>query len=229
MSLEPDISSEVGRLKRELEESERRRKKLEKNIESVEKRLRLIVENVNEIVYALDSNGLITFISDGVKRYGFSAEELLGMSILELVHPEDRERAVHRVNERRTGERCTRSYEIRFLTKSRWKKVRVGGAGEPGEFPLVRVTAEGQYFLDDENRLSFAGTFGVVIEDGGTGETECVSRYLIPVCANCKSIRDAAGRWDRMENFLDRCFHLKFTHTICPECMRRLYPGMEED
>jgi len=228
MSLEPDISSEVDRLKRELEESERRRKKLERNIETVERRLRLIVRNVNGIVYALDSNGLITFISDDVERYGFTAEELLGMSMLELVHPEDRERAVYRVNERRTGKRRTQSYEIRFLTRNQWKKGGKRSLRGKEKFPLVRVTAEGQYFLDEDNRLSFAGTFGVAIEDGAAGETGC-GGYLVPVCASCKSIRDPAGRWEPMESFMGRRFHLKFTHTVCPDCMRRLYPEAAED
>lgn len=44
---------------------------------------------------------------------------MLGTNILEIVHPEEREKAWYRINERRTGKRCTKSMELRLLTKEK--------------------------------------------------------------------------------------------------------------
>ena len=48
---------------------------------------------------------------------------------------------------------------------------------------------------------------------------------LIPICANCKKIRDDSGYWQQVENYIQRHSDAKFTHGICPECAVILYPG----
>lgn len=45
----------------------------------------------------------------------------------------------------------------------------------------------------------------------------------IPICANCKKMRDEAGSWDRLESFLRRHHQLVMTHGICPDCALELY------
>jgi hypothetical protein len=45
----------------------------------------------------------------------------------------------------------------------------------------------------------------------------------IPICANCKKMRDEAGSWDRLESFLRRHHQLVMTHGICPDCEHELY------
>ena len=82
-----------------------------------EQALNSILRNSPDIIYQLDPKGAITYVNDTVKEYGYSKEELIGKNILEFIHPDDREKAVHRINERRTGDRSTKSLEIRFLRK----------------------------------------------------------------------------------------------------------------
>jgi PAS domain S-box-containing protein len=48
---------------------------------------------------------------------------------------------------------------------------------------------------------------------------------LIPICANCKKIRDDSGYWQQVESYIQRHSDAKFTHGICPECAVILYPG----
>jgi hypothetical protein len=58
---------------------------------------------------------------------------------------------------------------------------------------------------------------------------------ILPICANCKRIRvdDAAPRnlrsWIRIESYLSTRTDALFSHTICPECMKKLYPDLTED
>lgn len=51
---------------------------------------------------------------------------------------------------------------------------------------------------------------------------------LLPICASCKRIRDDRGDWHQMENYIRSHSNADFSHGICPECIRRLYPEMAD-
>ena len=48
-------------------------------------------------------------------------------------------------------------------------------------------------------------------------------RGLLPVCAGCKKIQEADGRWQILEDFLKAHANVELTHGFCPECESRLY------
>jgi len=52
---------------------------------------------------------------------------------------------------------------------------------------------------------------------------------LLPICASCKKIRDDKGYWSKIESYI--CSHSKveFSHSICPDCARKLYPDLYDD
>ncbi len=50
---------------------------------------------------------------------------------------------------------------------------------------------------------------------------------LLPICANCKDIRDDKGYWNRIEVFIHEHSEADFTHGICPKCAKELYPGIK--
>ncbi len=47
---------------------------------------------------------------------------------------------------------------------------------------------------------------------------------LIPICSNCKKIRDDKGYWEQLELYIRDHSDLEFSHGICPECAKKLYP-----
>jgi PAS domain-containing protein len=47
---------------------------------------------------------------------------------------------------------------------------------------------------------------------------------MLPICANCKRVRDEHDFWEQIESYLHRRSKLEFTHSICPDCMKKLYP-----
>ena len=51
---------------------------------------------------------------------------------------------------------------------------------------------------------------------------------LLPICANCKSIRTNDGEWTRIEEYVRERSDVEFTHSICPGCQHELYPEMEK-
>lgn len=44
---------------------------------------------------------------------------------------------------------------------------------------------------------------------------------LLPICAECKKIRDQANTWHHLETYLTAHSNMTFTHGICPECEKR--------
>ena len=52
---------------------------------------------------------------------------------------------------------------------------------------------------------------------------------LIPICAGCHQIRDDAGFWQRLESYFEDRSDARFSHGLCPDCARRLYPDFVED
>jgi hypothetical protein len=51
-----------------------------------------------------------------------------------------------------------------------------------------------------------------------------VLKGLLPICASCKKIRDDTGYWQQMESYIREHSEVEFSHGICPDCMRKLYP-----
>ncbi len=46
---------------------------------------------------------------------------------------------------------------------------------------------------------------------------------LIPICANCKKVRDDKGYWNELEAYLSEHSDAELTHGFCPDCMKKLY------
>ena len=49
---------------------------------------------------------------------------------------------------------------------------------------------------------------------------------LLPICAFCKSIRNDAGEWERLEKFISTRSDAQFSHGFCPSCQKTHYPDL---
>ena len=49
---------------------------------------------------------------------------------------------------------------------------------------------------------------------------------LLPICASCKRIRGRQGEWIQIEQYVSSRTEAQFSHGICPECTRKLYPDL---
>ena len=47
---------------------------------------------------------------------------------------------------------------------------------------------------------------------------------LLPICSACKKIRNDRGIWEQIEIYIRDHSDADFSHSICPECMKKLYP-----
>jgi len=85
------------------------------------------------------------------------------------------------------------------------------------QFDLLEV-------LEDNPRVA------VVLLQTLANRLRAVERYLVetlggfvPICANCKRIREEDGRWTRIEEYISARSDVTFSHCVCPECDRLLY------
>jgi PAS domain S-box-containing protein len=51
---------------------------------------------------------------------------------------------------------------------------------------------------------------------------------LLPICAGCKKIRDDKGYWSQVESYVQTHSEATFTHGLCPDCIKKYYPELEE-
>jgi PAS domain S-box-containing protein len=50
---------------------------------------------------------------------------------------------------------------------------------------------------------------------------------LLPICASCKKIRDDQGYWNQLEDYIQKHSEAEFSHSVCPDCAKILYPELE--
>ncbi len=52
---------------------------------------------------------------------------------------------------------------------------------------------------------------------------------LLPICASCKRVRDDNGYWKQIELYIKEHSEAEFSHGVCPECAKKLYPEYYEE
>ena len=54
-------------------------------------------------------------------------------------------------------------------------------------------------------------------------------RGLIPICSSCKKIRNDTGDWTKLETYLQIHTAAEFSHGLCVDCLRKLYPDVSHE
>ena len=52
---------------------------------------------------------------------------------------------------------------------------------------------------------------------------------LLPICSHCKNVRDDHGYWSKVEEYLLTHTHIEVTHSLCPNCVKELYPNIADE
>jgi PAS domain S-box-containing protein len=108
---------------KELEQEVAERKRMEETLEASVRKYSALIENSPDMIYVLDSEGRFSFVGGAVESlFGFTTEELIGKHFTSIIWPEDLRKAQWRFNERRTGKRSTKGFEVRLTTREGEKK-----------------------------------------------------------------------------------------------------------
>jgi PAS domain S-box-containing protein len=155
---------------------------------------------------------------------GYTEDELVGRSVQELTHPEDRVNSAEISQQVFAGEVPMLHLQKRYIKKNQ-------------EILWCATTATTIH--DQEGNVLYALGMVEDISVRKVAEREreqLISqlqeslakiktlRGLIPICAWCKKIRDDAGYWTRVESYIRQRSDASFTHCICPTCLNKVDP-----
>lgn len=215
----------IPAIQRELRETAiRRAQSHELEAHSADAYLAAIVASSQDAIIGLLPDGTIQSWNAGAATmYGYSAREMKGRSVSILVptfRPNDLPGLLAKVKACGHEERCE---TVRVKRDGKTLDVSLTLSpikDQSGEFLGVSsverdITARKR---EEQERLK-------LIEE----LTDALARVktlngLLAICSSCKKIRDDRGNWQKLETFISEHTQAKFTHGICPECVRRLYP-----
>lgn len=201
--------------------------RMERKLKESEEKYRLLVSNIPDVVWTANHEGKNTFVSPNIERVcGYTPEEIYnGGNELWFtnIHPDD----VGKVKE---------AYEELFKTKKRLD-VEYRIQRKDGEWIWLHDRAVSTYERDGviyadgvfsditERKLIEEERARLIIDlEDALARVKTLSG-LLPICASCKKIRDDKGYWKQIETYIQEHSEAEFTHGICPECMKRLYPN----
>ncbi len=158
------------------------RRRLKKENQSIQKRLeesenlhKFIVNNSPDMIYLLDQEGRFAFINERVESLlGFKQEDVLGEHFSKIIFDDDIDQANYTFNERRTGDRATRSTELRLRCKDGDNLRYFESRSVP-----IELSSIGIYSVDDKNQKEFIGTYGVARDITERKQAEELIKYQL--------------------------------------------------
>ena len=196
-------------------------------------RLELILDVATEGFWDWDLTADLAYLSP---RYceltGYSPEDTVFDSAFykKLIHPDDQAHVFNIIGEHLQGKRGSSIIEYRMISKDgtmRWiegrgKIVEYDDQGRPVRMvgTILDITSRKQ---EEAEKVKLIGELRTALDEVKT------LRGIIPICASCKNIRDDGGYWNQIESYIARHSEASFSHSICPDCAKKLYPELMDD
>jgi PAS domain S-box-containing protein len=215
---------------------------MSKNIKSIiaqyENQYKIIEKSIVDVIWVVDIEKMCwTYISPSVKALsGYTPEEIQQLPIEKQITSKDYDRAMAYLSE------SHRKYKLGQNVK---RKAEFELRHKDGTKYWVEITAK--FFKDDHDRTQLFGIMRNVSKQRAIqkerddlllkleeslshqkaleAENEML-RGLLPICSGCKKIRDENGKWWEVEEYVAMHSEADFSHTICPPCRKRIYPGL---
>jgi PAS domain S-box-containing protein len=180
-----------------------------------------LTKHANDSILLLDERGDIVEANERAETfYGYSREELLRLNIRDLRVPELRSLVDKQMNQVAAQDGMV------FETVQQKKD----GTAFPVEISSRVISIDGRKFFQSiirdialRKQMEHEREQLVLELRGALEKVEQLSG-LLPICASCKKIRDEKGGWNQIEMYIRDHSRAEFTHSICPECAKRLYP-----
>lgn len=192
---------------------------MQNDSESSLRRLAVILKDANDAITIQDLQGNIKAWNKGAEKlYGYTEKEALKMDIQQLLPPEQREMGMEYIYKIRSGE-VIESFETQRLSKKGklldiWLTVTCL-KDDSGSIDSIATTERDITHIRNELREK---------------EKEVkILRGLLLICASCKEIKDDQGFWHQIETYIRDHSEAEFSHGICPNCMKKLYPEFCKD
>ncbi len=182
---------------------------------------------IRKIFDAIPSILLLADDDVRILRLNAAAAGLLGVGIGDIHHQRGGE-ILHCIHATEVPEGCGYSENCKECVIRNSVKQSVSGATvyrQKTKMELVKNDGKitGKHFLVTTSPFEYGNkTYALLILED-ISELEQL-KGMIQICASCKKIRNDKGFWEQIELFIRERSEVEFTHGICPECTRKLYP-----
>jgi len=211
-----NLSRFVPALEREIEAAQDRRR--HKRAEGAMQYLAAIVESSEDAIYGKNLDSVIVSWNPAAERiYGYSAEEIIGRSMVPLFPLNQRDELLDIIATIRRGETlCVQ--ETERLHKS-GKKIPVSLTVSPIKNIHGEIIGASTISRDISAQKLAAYEREQLIQrlTAAANQVRTLSGML-PICASCKRIRDDKGYWQQVETYISTHSDASFTHGVCPQC-----------
>lgn len=203
------------------------RKRMEKALKQSEKRFRDMADLLPGAIVETDADLTVTYVNrQGLKLFGYSETDVAaGLNGLDLIHPDDRVKALKRVTDQLAKKTITAT-EYRVMKKdneSCWVFFNASPIYKTDQIIGFRMV-----LTDITERKQIEKEREKLIDELQSAFAEIKTlKGIVPICSNCKKIRDDAGYWNNLESYIQKHSDASFSHGICPECSDELY-GKED-
>lgn len=215
-------------------------KSLEERMKLHEKRYGLFTKKLVDAVWVLNLETMkYDYVSDTIERLlGYNAQDFQSFSLKELLTPKSYNKTVacllDGINRFEKGEEVGHKLELEMIHKDRslvWVETSTRFYKETdGSIKTIGISkdiTERKRF--EEKREELIRQLEESLEEQRRLQRENkVLRGLLPICAECKRIRDDKGKWWPVEEYIASRTEADFTHTICPICKDKLYPELKK-
>lgn len=191
-----------------------------------ERRFREIADLLPTILCELDRHLRVTYINRiGTEVFGITPDDLaLGFEVIQLFYSDDADRVAKLLDGILKGNK-TAGVEQRLMKKDQEEMVAlvysspIVNAGEVvgARLNITDITPRKRAEEQRDKLIS---------ELQETLAEVKILKGIIPICASCKKIRDDKGYWNQVESYIGEHSEAEFSHGICPECVKTLYPEL---
>lgn len=86
----------------------------------------------------------------------------------------------------------------------------------------AKITTPFGYLIKPFVERELHSTIEMALYKQKTDREVKILRGMLPICADCKSIRDDKGYWNQLEEYMRQHSEVEFTHGLCPTCAKKL-------
>lgn len=225
---------ELGQLGRAFDDTAGRIAERERQLRIGEAEYRVLADNAADIIWRLDAGGRVDYISPADQRLrGFAREEVIGLRLEQLLHPDYAEvleqAHAHRLEQEKNGIKTgDLTFELPLVCKGGgtiWAEILSTPLRDDqdeivGYIGVARDITERKKLAGEREKL-------VVELQDALAKIKTLSGML-PICATCKKIRDDKGYWNTLEAYISEHSEASFSHGICPECASKVYDQIDQ-
>jgi len=207
----------------ELEASETERKRVEEALQASETRYRRLFESAKDGILILDADtGQITAVNPFLtEMLGYPQEELVGRTLWEIGSFKDV--AVSKTAFMELQSKGYIRYEDLPLETNDGRLIDVEFVSNTYHVNHKRVIQCNIRDITERKRAEEERERLVLELQEALAKIKTL-RGLIPICASCKKIRDDEGFWNQLETYIQEHSEAEFSHGLCDECAKNLYP-----